>query len=125
MNLNEKIELVKEFKEPAIAAMNNYLDLIYSLSEKYFEENGKLKEGLERNEKVEKFVKDLKDESAVKYENIRHKLLKDDFNLSLYEINLITSVFIYVKEVWIKDIKKLEGAIKETEEIIEKLLSVE
>lgn len=125
MTLNEKIELIKEFKEPAIAALNNYLDLIYDLNEKYFDEEGSLKEGLKRNEKIEKFIKDLKDDSAVKYEAIRHKLIKDDFNLSLFEVNLIASVFIYVKEVWIKDIKKLEGAVKEAEGVIEKLLSTE
>lgn len=125
MTLEEKIEIVKEFKEPAIAAINSYLDLIYDLNEKYFDDNGQLKEGLDKNEKVEKFIKDLKDDAAVKYEVVRQKLIKDDFNLSLYEINLIASVFIYVREVWLKDIKKLEGAAKEAEEVIEKLTSAE
>lgn len=40
MTLNEKIEIVKEFKEPAIVAINSYLDLIYDLNEKYFDDNG-------------------------------------------------------------------------------------
>lgn len=80
---------------------------------------------MDKNEKVEKFIKDLKDNAAVQYESVRHKLLKDDFNLSLYEINLIASVFIYVREVWLKDIKKLKGAAEEAEEVIEKLTSAE
>lgn len=80
---------------------------------------------MDKNEKIEKFIKDLKDNAAVQYESIRHKLLKDDFNLSLYEINLIASIFIYVREVWLKDIKKLERAAKEAEGVIEKLTSAE
>lgn len=80
---------------------------------------------MDKNEKVEKFIKDLKDDAAVKYEIVRQKLIKDDFNLSLYEINLIASVFIYVREVWLKDIKKLDRAAKEAEGVIEKLTSAE
>jgi hypothetical protein len=40
MTLNEKIKVIKEFKEPAIAALNSYLDLIYDLHEKYFDNSG-------------------------------------------------------------------------------------
>ena len=78
MTLEEKIEVVKEFSEPAIKAIEKYLDCIYDLTDKYFDENMNLKEGLTPDGKLEKFIKDLRAD-AFKFENLRHKLQKEDF----------------------------------------------
>ena len=40
MTLEEKNELIKEFQEPAIAALERYLDSIYNLTDEYFNESG-------------------------------------------------------------------------------------
>lgn len=122
MTLEEKIEVVKEFSEPSIKAIEKYLDCIYNLTDKYFDENMNLKEGLTPDAKLEKFLKELRTD-AFKFEEVRHKLIKKDFQLSLVEINLIAAAFIYINEVWIKDIEKLKKASEETEIVIKKLTS--
>ena len=124
MTLEEKIEVVKEFSEPAVKALERYLDCIYDLTDDYFDENLNLKEGLEPDEKLEKFLKGLR-KDAFKFEKVRHKILQKDFQLSLVEINLIAAAFIYINGVWIKDIKKLKKASEEAESVINKLTSRE
>lgn len=124
MTTVEKIEIVKEYVESAIAALNSYLDSLYNMTDQYFDENGKLIDGLEPDEKVEKFIKSLRDD-AEKFENVRHKLINKDFNLSLYEINLIAAAFVFVSGVWEKDIGKLKKAKKEADRVIKNLTSKE
>ena len=45
-----KIELIEQYREPAIAALTSYLDSMYDLTDKYFEE-GKMLPLPEENEK--------------------------------------------------------------------------
>jgi hypothetical protein len=78
MTLEEKIEVVKEFSEPAVKALERYLDCIYDLTDDYFDKNLNLKEGLEPDEKLEKFLKGLR-KDAFKFEKVRHKILQKDF----------------------------------------------
>lgn len=122
MTLEEKIELIKEFQEPAIAALERYLDSIYNLTDEYFNESGQLIEGLTPDEKVENFIKETRAE-AQKFEAVRHKLVNKDFNLSLFEVNLIAAVFLFVQQVWEKDIKKLQKANEEAKKVYERLVS--
>ena len=124
MTVERKIEMVKEYVESAVAALNSYLDSLYNMTDQYFDENGKLIDGLEPDEKVEKFIKSLRDD-AEKFENVRHKLINKDFNLSLYEINLIAAAFVFVSGVWEKDIGKLKKAKKEADRVIKNLTSKE
>ena len=124
MTTVEKIEIVKEYVESAIAALNSYLDSLYNMTDQYFDENGKLIDGLEPDEKVEKFIRSLRDD-AEKFENVRHKLINKDFNLSLYEINLIAAAFVFVSGVWEKDIGKLKKAKEEADRVIKNLTSKE
>lgn len=124
MTLEEKIEVIKEFSEPAVKALECYLDCIYNLTDDYFDENFNLKEGLKSDERLEKFLKELR-KDAFKFEEVRHKILQKDFKLSLVEINLIAAAFIYINGVWIKDIEKLKKASKEAERVINKLTSKE
>jgi hypothetical protein len=122
MTVEQKIEIVKEFNEAAIAALNSYLDSLYNMTDEYFDEKGNLIEGLTPDKKVETFIKSLRDES-VKFENIRRKLINKDFKLSLYEINLIAAAFIFVSGVWEKDITKLQKAKEEADKVIKNLTS--
>lgn len=122
MTIEQKIEVIKEFKEPAIAALEKYLDSIYNLTDEYFDENGQLIEGLTPDEKLENFIKEMRAE-AQKFEKVRHKLINSDFKLSLFEINLIAAAFLFIQQVWERDIKKIQQASDEAIKVYEKLTS--
>ena len=121
MTIEEKIQVVKEYKTSALAALNSYLDRIYDFTDKYFNEDGTLKEGLTRDEKLETFLLELKAD-AKKYEDVRKKIIDEDFNLSLKEINLIALSFVYVQTSWEKMINNLNAAIENTKLIISQLM---
>lgn len=116
-----KIYLIRDNKDAAIAALNSYLDRIYSLTDDYFED-GKLKEGLTPDEKIEKFVLELR-EDASKYEKVRRKLIDNDFNLSLVEINYIALAFVYIVQRWKNEQKMILNAINQTQDIIAVLMA--
>lgn len=117
----EKINLIRDNTEAAIAALNVYLDKIYKLTDDYFE-NGKLKEGLTPDAKLEKFILELHDD-ANKFESVRRKLINNDFNLSLEEVNYIGLGFVYMAESWRSQIKNLTLAIEQTQAIIKILMT--
>lgn len=121
MTIEEKIQVIKEYKTSALAALNSYLDRIYDLTDKYFNEDGTLKEGLTRDEKLETFLLELKAD-ANKYEDVRKKIIDEDFNLSLKEINLIALSFVYVQTSWEKMINNLNTAIENIKLIISQLI---
>ena len=116
-----KIYLIRDNKDAAIAALNSYLDRIYNLTDDYFED-GKLKEGLTPDEKIEKFVLELR-EDASKYEKVRRKLIDNDFNLSLVEINYIALAFVYIVQRWKNEQKMILNAINQTQDIIAILMA--
>lgn len=116
-----KIYLIRDNKDAAIAALNSYLDRIYNLTDDYFED-GKLKEGLTPDEKIEKFVLELR-EDASKYEKVRRKLIDNDFNLSLVEINYIALAFVYIVQRWKNEQKMILNAINQTQDIITVLMA--
>ena len=116
-----KIYLIRDNKDAAIAALNSYLDRIYNLTDDYFED-GKLKEGLTPDEKIEKFVLELR-EDASKYEKVRRKLIDNDFNLSLVEINYIALAFVYIVQRWKNEQKMILNAINQTQDIIAVLMT--
>lgn len=119
--MEEKIQLIKENKDAAVAALNSYLDKIYDLTDKYFTEDNQLKEGLTKDEKLEKFLMELKNDAS-KYESVRRKLLDENYDLSLKEINYIALAFTYVSATWQTMIKNLTKAIEETKPIVSKLM---
>lgn len=119
--MEEKIQLIKENKDAAVAALNSYLDKIYGLTDQYFTSDGKLKEGLTKDEKLEKFLLELK-EDASKYESVRRKIIDEDYNLSLIDINHVALAFTYVSTTWQAMIKNLTKAIEETKPIVSKLM---
>lgn len=119
--MEEKIQLIKENKDAAVAALNSYLDKIYNLTDQYFTEDNQLKEGLTKDEKLEKFLIELKNDAS-KYESVRRKLLDENYDLSLKEINYVALAFTYVSATWQTMIKNLTKAIEETKPIVSKLM---
>lgn len=119
--MEEKIQLIKENKDAAVAALNSYLDKIYNLTNQYFTEDNQLKEGLTKDEKLEKFLIELKNDAS-KYESVRRKLIDENYNLSLKEINYVALAFTYVSATWQTMIKNLTKAIEETKPIVSKLM---
>ena len=119
--MEEKIQLIKENKDAAVAALNSYLDKIYDLTDKYFTEDNQLKEGLTKDEKLEKFLMELRNDAS-KYESVRRKLIDENYDLSLKEINYVALAFTYVSATWQTMIKNLTKAIEETKPIVSKLM---
>lgn len=119
--MEEKIQLIKENKDAAIAALNSYLDKIYNLTDQYFTKDNQLKEGLTKDEKLEKFLIELKNDAS-KYESVRLKLIDENYDLSLKEINYVALAFTYVSATWQTMIKNLTKAIEETKPIVSKLM---
>ena len=122
--MEEKIQLIKENKDAAVAALNSYLDKIYNLTDQYFTEDNQLKEGLTKDEKLEKFLMELRNDAS-KYESVRRKLLDENYDLSLKEINYVALAFTYVSATWQTMIKNLTKAIEETKPIVSKLMEKE
>ena len=119
--MEEKIQLIKENKDAAVAALNSYLDKIYNLTDRYFTEDNQLKEGLTKDEKLEKFLMELRNDAS-KYESVRRKLIDENYDLSLKEINYVALAFTYVSATWQTMIKNLTKAIEETKLIVSKLM---
>lgn len=119
--MEEKIQLIKENKDAAVAALNSYLDRIYNLTNQYFTEDNQLKEGLTKDEKLEKFLMELRNDAS-KYESVRRKLIDENYDLSLKEINYVALAFTYVSATWQTMIKNLTKAIEETKLIVSKLM---
>lgn len=117
----EKINLIRNNRDAAIAALNVYLDKIYKLTDDYFED-GKLKEGLSSDAKLEKFILELRDD-ATKFESVRRKLIDNDFNLSLEEVNYIALGFVYMAESWQSQIKNLTLAVEQARTITKTLMA--
>ena len=117
----EKINLIRDNRDAAIAALNVYLDKIYKLTDDYFED-GKLKEGLSSDAKLEKFILELRDD-ATKFESVRRKLIDNDFNLSLEEVNYVALGFVYMAESWQSQIKKLTLAVEQAQAITKVLMA--
>ena len=117
----EKINLIRDNRDAAIAALNVYLDKIYKLTEDYFED-GKLKEGLSSDAKLEKFILELRDD-ATKFESVRRKLIDNDFNLSLEEVNYVALGFVYMAESWQSQIKNLTLAVEQSRTITKTLMA--
>lgn len=116
----EKINLIRDNRDVAIAALNVYLDKIYKLTEDYFD-GDTLKKGLTPDAKLENFILELRDDAA-KFESVRRKLIDNDFNLSLEEVNYVALGFVYLSESWKSQIKNLNIAVEQSQAIIKVLM---
>ena len=132
MSIESKIEKIKAEKESAIDALTLYLDSIYNMTDRFFDikikEDGStervLKEGLEPDMKIEKFIMEL-NHDASEYEKIRGKLKNDDFNLQLTEIARIGLAFTYTAMIIQKRIDESTKALKDIKSIVDILMEGE
>ena len=124
MSINKKIYIIQENKSAAIAAINSYLDYIYSLHEMFFDEDGNLKDGLPPDKNAEELIQSSKT-NADKFELVRNKLIGDDFNLSTTEMDYIGLAFYFVHERMTLQIKNLERAKSELSDLVEILFDGE
>ena len=132
MSIESKIEKIKAEKESAIDALTLYLDSIYNMTDRFFDikikEDGStervLKEGLEPDMKIEKFIMELNNDAS-EYEKIRGKLKNDDFNLQLTEIARIGLAFTYTAMIIQKRIDESTKALKDIKSIVDILMEGE
>lgn len=117
-----KIELIKKYKETAIAALNSYLDSMYNLTDKYFDKDGNMLPLPERNEKVENFIQEVRADTQ-KYESVRRKLIDENFDLSLYEINLVALSFNFTIETMKKQVENLTRTIEVLSDLVAALMA--
>lgn len=110
MELTSKQKIIEEHKEDFTAALNAYLDKMYQLTDSYLEDNER-KEFLTPDEKVENFVKELIEDEK-KYEDVRRKILDNDFNLSVIEIQYAALAMAYCIIRFDKHIEEVEIAKK-------------
>ena len=93
MTLEEKIEVVKQNKDACIAALESVLDTLYNVTDPVWQvdKDGNLDLGLKDKKALAQAISLRED--IQKYEPIRLKLKKDDFNLTTKEIAYITICF--------------------------------
>lgn len=90
-------DLIKDNKDAILAALNFYLDYIYSVKESFFDEQGNRKSELSPDEGLENLISSLANNTD-RYEKIRRKILDGDFNLSLAEKDYAgLAVFFWVR----------------------------
>lgn len=124
MNIEEKRNLIKANKDAAVVALNAYLDQIYNLTDTFFDEEGKRLAVLTPDPKLENFIASTRSDAA-RYEKVREKLVKNDFNLSLLEINEVGLAFLFVLIVWEKQINNLRAASDQAKTIFNSLVDKE
>lgn len=93
-----KIELIKQYKEPIIVAIDTYLKQVSELT---------CLAPMAEISEAQKVTSDLNLDSK-EYEKIRDKLIKNDFNLSPFEISKIGLIMFYQEKVISKQILTLE-----------------
>lgn len=124
MTLEEKRQVIEKNKSIAVTAINSYLDSIYGLTDKFFDEEGNLRDGLESDPKVEEFIKSTRKETGP-YEKVREKLIAGDFNLSLLEVNRVGLSFLFCATRMDKDIKAITAAHDQLMDLVSQLVSKE
>jgi translation elongation factor EF-Ts len=116
--------LVKSHKDESIAALDKYLDCLYNTTNKFLTDKGELNEALFDSEKVANFVKELIEDEG-KYENVRRKIIDNDFNLSLTEVNLVALSFVFVDTRLKNYIKSFQKVREEISPLITQLTSAD
>ncbi len=122
MTLEEKQEIVRNNKDPSLAALKSMLDRIYELTDDFLNEKGNVKTTLTPDYKAGKFLQSLRDDIP-KLEKVREKIQNNDFSLSLVEINYVALAFVYVRARFEKQIKNINEAIRQSTEIINNLMA--
>ena len=115
--IDTKIELIKENSEAALVALDSQIET----TKKLIENKALLEIDDNSYEEVEASLrKDLASE-----ENVRDKIAKNDFNLSLFEINIVALAFFYQEKVFEKQKQTLETLISKTNTLFQQLTEKE
>ena len=115
------LNLLKEYKDTTLAAINSYLDRMYDFKDTYVDKNGEIYQQFSTNKKVKDFINSIIEETKT-YEDLRKKILDDGIDsITLFEYNLIKLAYGFILESWKQQIKNLEKATLETEKILNKL----
>ena len=132
MTLEQKIELIKNERESAEAALTLYIDTLYNSTEGIFEtqvvekEDGPviervLKPNLKLDEQTIKFAETFESD-AKKYENVRSKIKAGDFNLSLPEVARVGLAYTFSLILLNKRIEEGKKAIANITDIVNVLI---
>lgn len=116
MGINKKIFAIQENRDAAIAALDTYLDHIYRLNETFFDKDGKLLEGLTPDKQLEDLITSSKANADI-FENVRQKLIEENYHFNLIEINYIGLAFFFCQCRMKNKIEDLELAIDEIKDI--------
>lgn len=122
-NLDKKISIIKQYKVPIIETLNGFIDSTTSYKEN-LENFPTLKPEIEADKKISTYIDELYD-LGKKYDILRKKIAKDDFNLSLFEINMCVIALAYQKESFLNNIKSLEKGVKIIDSIGKELVGDE
>lgn len=116
MTLEEKREIVSKNKDPSIAALNSVLDRIYDLRDMREQ-----RQNTDSETEVKLF--DELEHDSDKYEKVREKLLKNDFNLSLAEINYVALAYYFCAENIKQQIELMDKARQMSLDMVKDLMS--
>lgn len=96
-SLSKKIEIVRKNKDPALAALESVTDRIYDYTDTFLNKEGNLMTAKLGDYRAQQYFLNLR-EDAKKYESVRSKLLNDNFDLSLSEVNYVALSFFYCEK---------------------------
>ncbi|MBP5773903.1 MAG: hypothetical protein J6W35_07510 [Eubacterium sp.] len=96
MTFNEKVNTIKKWKDPIVTALNMVLDSYYELIINYTEGADHSSAKLNKNlpEDLAPLIKDIKSDID-KYNEIRRKLLADDFSVTPLEVGYINNALTF------------------------------
>ena len=96
MTFNEKVNTIKKWKDPIVTALNMVLDSYYELIVNYTEGADHSSVDLKKNlpEDLAPLIKDIKSDID-KYNEIRRKLLADDFSVTPLEVGYINNALTF------------------------------
>ena len=96
MTFNEKVNTIKKWKDPIVTALNMVLDSYYELIVNYTKGADHSSVELNKNlpEDLAPLIKDIKSDID-KYNEIRRKLLADDFSVTPLEVGYINNALLF------------------------------
>lgn len=96
MTFNEKVNTIKKWKDPIVTALNMVLDSYYELIVNYTKGADHSSAELNKNlpEDLAPLIKDIKSDID-KYNEIRRKLLADDFSVTPLEVGYINNALLF------------------------------
>lgn len=96
MTFNEKVNTIKKWKDPIVTALNMVLDSYYELIINYTEGADHSSAKLNKNlpEDLAPLIKDIKSDID-KYNEIRRKLLADNFSVTPLEVGYINNALTF------------------------------